>query len=181
MKSFIFVLLILLAAPAFAHGDNQLQLTAEDGTLIATVYEGENGEATVVLASGQTVDIDGQFRSLSEALLQANEKEKPGILKRFIKNQQINVIIEENGSASITAGLKVNQNAQVSEVRLGKFADSTVDMYVDKATFSEKEATLDTLSQAIKNKEIRLEAHGFGNIIKVGILKMGVKIASWFN
>lgn len=126
--------------------------------------------ANIVVAEKDTLDI------FEEAREDFNKevKEYSGIAKILLDNQRINIYIDNT-----TIGILI-EDAEAKEIKEGGIKNPTLNVYTSETTINKIYKKELDFGEALKNKEVTYEVIGIKNKLRLGLIKLGIKIIDVF-
>lgn len=95
------------------------------------------------------------------------------------KNEIINIYISEE-----IFGYVVLNNSYVDEFNCSVNLDQTYDVFIKDyniiGEIQESKDPVNLLNEKIKSGDVEIKGYGFVKKVKLGIVKLGLKVASWF-
>jgi hypothetical protein len=95
------------------------------------------------------------------------------------KNEIINVYIEEE-----IFGYVILNNSYVDEFDCSENNESTYDILIEDyntiGDFENSEDPINLMQEKLDSGEIEIISHGFVKKVKLGLMKLGLKVAGWF-
>jgi hypothetical protein len=109
--------------------------------------------------------------------------EKIPMLQTFIGAERIRAEIALNGGSALIIGITTDNDAKVTDLVLGEVTNPTIKAYTDENTVRSILASSDPVTafeNALETGAIRFEGVGFENKLRIGIMKLGLKILGFF-
>jgi len=109
--------------------------------------------------------------------------DKIPMLQTFIGAERIRAEITLNDGSAFIFGITTDSDAKVTGLEKGEIADPTIKAYTTEATVRSILASstpVTAFEQALETGTIRFEGVGFGNTIKLGVMKVGLKLVGLF-
>jgi hypothetical protein len=110
--------------------------------------------------------------------------DKIPMLQTFIGAERIRAEITLNDGSALIFGITTDSDARVTSLEKGEIADPTIKAYTTEATVRSILASstpVTAFEEALETGTIRFEGVGFGNTIKLGLMKVGLKLVGLFS
>jgi hypothetical protein len=117
------------------------------------------------------------------AVYNQNVDEIP-MLQTFIGAERIRAEITLNDGSAFIFGITTDSDARVTSLEKGEIADPTIKAYTTEATVRSILASstpVTAFEKALETGTIRFEGVGLGNTIKLGLMKVGLKLVGLFS
>ena len=104
-------------------------------------------------------------------------------IKTIASDARIHAEITLTGGSVLVLGIITDSNAQVVSFERGPISDPTIRAYTDEATviaIMTSSNPVSAFQDALASGAIRFEGVGMGNSLKVGIVKIGMKLMGIF-
>ncbi len=105
------------------------------------------------------------------------------VIKSFIGEERIHGEIALNEGTVLILGITTDANAKVTGLQEGAISDPTIRAYTDENTVRPIITAADPIAafqDALTSGAIRYEGVTFGDKLKVGVMKVALKIAGFF-
>jgi hypothetical protein len=127
---------------------------------------------------------DELFETLKPMVSVYNENvDKIPMLQSFIGAERIRAEITLNDGSVFIFGITTDSDAKVTGLEKGEIADPTIKAFTTEATVRSILASstpVTAFEQALETGAIHFEGVGFGNTIKLGLMKVGLKLVGLF-
>jgi hypothetical protein len=110
--------------------------------------------------------------------------DKIPMLQTFIGAERIRAEITLNDGSAFIFGITTDSDARVTGLEKGEIADPTIKAYTTEATVRSILASstpVTAFEEALETGTIRFEGVGLGNTIKLGLMKVGLKLVGLFS
>jgi hypothetical protein len=110
--------------------------------------------------------------------------DKIPMLQTFIGAERIRAEITLNDGSALIFGITTDSDARVTSLEKGEIADPTIKAYTTEATVRSILASstpVTAFEDALETGTIRFEGVGLGNTIKLGLMKVGLKLVGLFS
>lgn len=101
-------------------------------------------------------------------------KEYSGIAKILLDNQRINIYID-----NITMGIVI-ENVEAKEIKEGGIENPTLNVYTSKETLDKIYKKELDFGEALKKEQVTYKVIGFKNKLRLGLIKIGIRIIDVF-
>jgi hypothetical protein len=110
--------------------------------------------------------------------------DKIPMLQTFIGAERIRAEITLNDGSALIFGITTDSDARVTSLEKGEIADPTIKAYTTEATVRSILASstpVTAFEDALETGTISFEGVGLGNTIKLGLMKVGLKLVGLFS
>jgi len=127
---------------------------------------------------------DALFEEVKPMVAVYNQNvDKIPMLQTFIGAERIRAEITLNDGSAFIFVITTDSDARVTSLEKGEIADPTIKAYTTEATVRSILASstpVTAFETALETGTIRFEGVGFGNTIKLGLMKVGLKLMGLF-
>lgn len=109
--------------------------------------------------------------------------DKIPFIKTFASDARIHAEITLNDGNVLVLGITTDSDAKVVSFEKGAIADPTIRAYTDEATVNAiltASNPVAAFQDALARGAIRYEGVGFGSSVKIGLMKVGMKLMGFF-
>lgn len=127
---------------------------------------------------------DALFDELKPMVAVYNQNvDKIPMLQTFIGAERIRAEITLNDGSAFVFGITTDSDAKVTSLEKGEIANPTIKAYTTEATVRSILASstpVTAFQKALETGAIRFEGVGLGNTVKLGLMKVGLKLVGLF-